>query len=37
MEIVALSETAKWIFCIGFVAVLFGGMFLLMFGGGSRR
>lgn len=33
----ALTETAKWIFCIAFVAVLFGGMALLMFGGGRRR
>jgi hypothetical protein len=35
---VALTETAKWVFCIAFVAVLFGGMFLLMmFGSGRRR
>lgn len=33
----ALTETGKWIFCIAIVAVLFGGMFLLMFGGGRKR
>lgn len=33
----AMTETAKWVFCISFVAVIFVGMALVMFGTGGRR
>lgn len=33
----ALTDTAKWVFCISSVALIFVGVALVMFGTGGRR